>query len=239
MNYDRKELLDALAARFVLGTMQGGARRRFERLMRDSRWARAFAARWSERLNVMAAPLSPLAPSDELWRRIERRMRQAGGTHRVSLWSWLGIGGSFALGAVIAALALRLAPTPFIDIERIAQHEQRLPQSYAGILSNADGKAVMLVSSTRHGRRAAIKVLAPISVPPGSVLRLYALPAGAPPFPLGNVPASGKGEVLLADTSEQLLSKVGELGVAIVPADAAASFVPERFVLRGPCAKFW
>ena len=79
----------------------------------------------------------------------------------------------------------------------------------------------------------------PFEVPAGSVARLYALPAGAAAFALGDVPNAGKAELRLADRSEQLLSKVAELAVAIVPADAPASFVPDAFLLRGPCAKFW
>ena len=33
MNYDRPALLDGLASAYVLGTLQGPARRRFERLL--------------------------------------------------------------------------------------------------------------------------------------------------------------------------------------------------------------
>ncbi len=242
MDYERKELLDGLAARFVLGTMQGGARRRFESLMRGSARVRGSTAQWSERLDVMASSLPPMQPSDRLWQRIDGRTRgeaERNARRPARWWQWLGSGAGFALGALVAVTLLRIAPSPLIDIERVAQQDERLPQSYAGILSDAVGKPAMLVSSTRHGTRAAIKVLAPIAVPPGSVLRLYALPAGGEPFALGDVPASGKGEIKLADSAEKLLSKVGELGVAVVPAGADASHRPERFLLRGPCAKFW
>jgi anti-sigma-K factor RskA len=35
MRYTHPKLLEHLASSFVLGTLQGGARRRFERLLRD------------------------------------------------------------------------------------------------------------------------------------------------------------------------------------------------------------
>jgi len=61
------------------------------------------------------------------------------------------------------------------------------------------------------------------------------------PFvPLGIVPAQGKGRIELAATSEQLLSQVEELAVAVTTRSAAASgSLPAGFILRGPCAKFW
>jgi anti-sigma-K factor RskA len=98
----------------------------------------------------------------------------------------------------------------------------------------------MLVSSLRHGRIADVKVLRPIAVPEGQVLRLWALAPGAAPVSLGTVPVQGQGRVELAATSEQLLSKVTELAVSAAPRDVALEAAPPAgFLLRGPCAKFW
>ncbi|MCC7100255.1 MAG: RNA polymerase subunit sigma-70, partial [Rubrivivax sp.] len=73
------ELLDRLAADYALGTMRGGARRRFERAMgQDARLAQA-AMRWQQRLLPLDAGL-PSAPAGvALWARIEREAFRGAG----------------------------------------------------------------------------------------------------------------------------------------------------------------
>ena len=50
MRYTDPQLLDALASAYVLGTLTGGARKRFERLQRDRTDVRAVVAQWEQRL---------------------------------------------------------------------------------------------------------------------------------------------------------------------------------------------
>ena len=58
MNLHRHpELLDRLAAEYALGTMHGGARRRFQALMRQHVVVTQAVARWDERLTPMTAQL--------------------------------------------------------------------------------------------------------------------------------------------------------------------------------------
>ncbi|MCR9261065.1 MAG: hypothetical protein NXH95_15175 [Pseudomonadaceae bacterium] len=53
MNYERPELLDRLAAEYVLGTLHGAARRRFDRLFLESAAAREAVDSWQIRLAAM------------------------------------------------------------------------------------------------------------------------------------------------------------------------------------------
>ena len=52
MNYDRPELRDRLAAEYVLGTLRGRARRRYQRLLRDDLVTRVDVTRWEQRLQA-------------------------------------------------------------------------------------------------------------------------------------------------------------------------------------------
>ena len=263
MRYDRPELIDRLAAEYALGTLHGGARRRFEKLLVTNRALRDAVSEWQDRLAPLSDGLEPVAPSPALLEKIERsigiapaatgatKARAAATSLRPasppasaepSLWQRLFGAPQFAMmaaGLVIGIGAATLAPMVLHGLGHGGEEATtQLPQSYAGILSDAEGRATMLVSSLRHGKIADIKVLRPINVPPGKKLMLWALPPAAEgaPFLIGEVPATGKASVRLAGTSEQLLSKVTMLAVSIEPGAGAP---PSGFILQGPCAKFW
>jgi anti-sigma-K factor RskA len=105
------DLLDRIAAAYALGTLRGGARRRFEALARQSPTVRTAAMLWQERL-VSLIELQPVeAPGPSVWKRIEnlvaaeRRPAPAPAARR---WQWLAIGAAFATLAAVA-VGIRLA----------------------------------------------------------------------------------------------------------------------------------
>ena len=74
MNYNKPELLNSLAAEYVLGTLTGLARKRFQRLMLVSNKAREATNIWEQNLNNLASAISPQTPSDATWHEIMRRI---------------------------------------------------------------------------------------------------------------------------------------------------------------------
>ncbi|MBC7435322.1 MAG: anti-sigma factor [Bdellovibrionales bacterium] len=64
-------LLEQLAASYALGTLRGGARRRFETLARQSATVRANALIWQERVSSLTELQPAEAPSPNVWKRIE------------------------------------------------------------------------------------------------------------------------------------------------------------------------
>jgi len=64
-------LLDQLAASHALGTLRGGARRRFESLARQSATVRTAAMIWQERFASMTELQHGDVPSPNVWKRIE------------------------------------------------------------------------------------------------------------------------------------------------------------------------
>lgn len=71
---DKPELLERLAAAHALGTLRGAARRRFETLARREPRIRATALIWQGRLSGLVELPPAVAPSPEVWRRIERQV---------------------------------------------------------------------------------------------------------------------------------------------------------------------
>ena len=64
-------LIEQLAASYALGTLRGGARRRFEALARDNASVRAAALIWQSRMSSVAELQAQSAPSPAVWTRIE------------------------------------------------------------------------------------------------------------------------------------------------------------------------
>ena len=233
MNYLRPERLERLAREYALGTLAGPARRRFERLLREAPAAARAVGAWQERLSGLAGAVPAMQPSESVWKGLERRLFPSSPAPR--LWG-LFTGGAFA-GVLLCVALLRLNPgligmEPEIDA---------LPQSYVGLLSDADGAPTVLASSRRHGRLMTVKLLQPVAIPAGSVAQLWALPKdGSAAFPVGVVPGTGSATVALADTSEKLFFNVSRLAVSIEAAPARAGDKPSgRFVVSGPCVKLW
>src|SRR5258706_2081397 len=244
MNYLLPERLDRLAREYALGTLAGPARRRFERLLRQTPAAMRAVGAWQGRLAGLARTVLAMQPGESVWRTLEHRLfiPSARAAPRGSLqWLW-GVLSVRALGGVLAgvflcAVLLRLQPG-LIGME---PQSDALPQSYVGLLIDAEGKPAVLASSKRHGRLMTVKLLQPVAIPMGSVAQLWALPRdGSAAFPVGVVPGSGTGTVALADTSEKLFFDVSRLAVSIEAAPAKAGDKPSGdFVLSGHCVKLW
>lgn len=242
MKYSDPQLVEHLASAYVLGTLAGGARRRFERLRADRPDVQLAAARWEARLGQLAQSVPAVHPSPRVWKAIEARTRPAAASAPRAKGSWLwpagwGFGGAAA--GVLATVALLFsAPTLFLTADQVAMRAgEKLPQSYVGLLTDAQGNGKLLVSSLRHGRTMTVKVIGPITPPAAGRLVLWAVPATGAAFVLGAVPATGSAVSLLPDTSEKLLSKVTRLVVTLETTDAPAT--PGTVVFSGNCAKLW
>jgi len=245
MRYAQPELVDRLAAAYVLGTLSERARRRFERLHRERIDIQLAVGGWEARLNRLGASVPPVQPPHRVWQAIDQGTRKpapssAPADARRTRW-WLPAGagalGLLAGGALAAALLFALPSLLFTPDQVAMRAGQKLPQSYVGVLSDAQGNGKLLVSSLRHGRTVTMKVIGPIARPAAGRLVLWAVPAQGAPFVIGDAPASGTATAQLPDTSEKLLSKVSKLTVTVETEARPAA--PSVTLFTGNCAKLW
>src|SRR5437762_8035372 len=111
MNYLLPERLDRLAREYALGTLAGPARRRFERVLRQTPAAMRAVGAWQERLGGLAGAVPAMQPSASVWQGLERRLF-AQSRPRQSLWGVLSVrslGGVLA-GVLLCAVLLRFQP---------------------------------------------------------------------------------------------------------------------------------
>jgi anti-sigma-K factor RskA len=250
MNLLQPDRLRALSREHALGTLHGGARRRFERLLHESGAARQELARWQEHFAALAAAVPPLQPREQVWAGLQQRLGFAAATPAAAApagWRrWLDSrtwGGALAgaLAAVVMSTVLLQANPGWIGQEPI---RDGLPASYVGLLSNAAQRPALLLSSRRQGRVLTAKLLLPLPAQAGRVATLWAFPKdGKPPFKVGTITAtSGSVTLPLPQPAEQLFFTVDRLGVSFEPTgpDGTEPTAPSgELVLAGPCVKLW
>src|SRR5215217_7020781 len=74
MNYNHPELQQRLASEYVLGTLHGLARKRFQRLLTNDVNLREAVSFWERELMPMASALSVQAPAPAVWNKIAARV---------------------------------------------------------------------------------------------------------------------------------------------------------------------
>lgn len=122
MRYESPKLRSMLAAEYVLGTLQGPARRRFLRMMGTDRWLRGEVRYWEQRFSELSL-FEPVPPRPIVWAEIERRIHadkeakdakvaalfkahdQATQTNAIRFWrAWALLATAASLGLAVLAL---------------------------------------------------------------------------------------------------------------------------------------
>ena len=226
MDYSRPEVADRLAAEYVLGTLRGSARRRFETLLLSHPLLRRSVAGWEARLAPYAQPVLPVTPPDSVWHRIESQLfdaapRQRAGPaatpRRLRWWEALGLWQGVAMASLAAAIGLGMlasrspvvGPPIVIVLGNNPETAQTLNASFVASVG-ADGRSL---------------VLRPINAVPlatGRALELWAVPAQGAPRSLGLVRPDGATTVLRAE----VLRNTSAFAVSLEPAGGSPSGAP-------------
>jgi anti-sigma-K factor RskA len=210
------EALERIAAEHALGTLRGGARRRFAELSRGDPAIGAVARRWELAFATLAADVRPVEPPARVWRAIEARLRPAGKATQVSPWSALGLV-SAGLASVLLAALIWLAPAPTEPL-------------FVAVLTAPDAVPRMVVSMPRSGVLRT-RMVKPWKVAPGQALELWALPKEGAPRSLGLVPnADGDTEIRLAEADRRMLDAKA-FAVSLEPAGGSPTGQPTGPVL--------
>ena len=231
MDYSRPELADRLAAAYVLGTLRGPARRRFEALLPAHATLRGAVRAWQDRLMPLAAGLEPVTPSPQVWKRIEARIAPANNSTRAPVaaapagrwWVQLAFWRSFSALASLAAVSLAVllanpSPTPAPVLVVLS----------ATAPGEAGAQAASFVASiSGDGRAMVTKPLVNVSLQADRALELWAVPATGAPRSLGLISASGA-TVLKRDT---VLKNAAALAVSLEPPGGSPTGAPTGPIL--------
>jgi anti-sigma-K factor RskA len=185
MDYAKPSLADALAQQYALGTLRGGARRRYEALLPGHPLLRDALAQWQQRLMPLTAAIAPQAPPADMWRRIEQRLWPTPASvperwwQRLSLWRGVSALASVAaLGLVLLLVLPGPAQPPVVVVLQ-------------GTGGAAQGVNSFVASVSADGRALVTRPLLPVSVEANRVLELWSVPPEGAPRSLGLIAADG------------------------------------------------
>ena len=217
MDYSRPLLADRLAAEYVLGTMRGAARRRFTALLPAHSALRAAVGEWQTRLQPLAAGVAPVAPSDAVWLRIERRLFSAtGSTAPTRWWQRLGLWQGATGFATVAAVGLALV---------LSQPQPVAPPIVIVLSANPDARGLeparFVASVTPDGRALVLKPLN-AAAPVGRAYELWSVPGSGAPRSLGLVSHQQATTVVRA----RLLEGTAAFAVSLEPSGGSPTGAP-------------
>ena len=229
MTTQEREEADILAGEYVLGTLAGVERSRFEARIAAEPELRALVDAWTNRLAPLADALPTVEPSPEVWRRIEAKLTPyvpdptplPSLLSRLGFWRWSALGG--ALATIVLALFIAFGPKPLGDADHIV------------VLNDAQGKPAVIVVADVRTNTVAVKQLA-AAPPAGRVYQLWLLAdANQPPKPIGIMTAAAAIPHAMPAGLKDALPRASGIAVSLEPPGGSPTGLPTGPVLyHGP-----
>lgn len=241
MNIHRHpELLERMAASYALGTLRGGARRRFEAMAREIAPVRAAALIWQSRLSSINELQPSAQPDARVWTRIENlveadrelaqihaRRTPAAASRTAeqpstfaswlrSLTVWRSISAASAFAALAAVgIGLNLQHELSREIAVLQNTLQDTPQiEYVAVLVDEQSAASMLVTFDPKHQKLTLQRVGGFREGGDKSLQLWALPPGSGPKSLGVL---GGEQLIRLTADEPDVSNVPTLAVSLEP----------------------
>jgi anti-sigma-K factor RskA len=222
MNYNNPKLLDELAAQYALGTLRGGARRRFRRICQRDRSALAAVRRWEDHLVDLAATIAPEQPSAAVWQKIQQRLghgsvRSRGGVGRWGRVQW----------AVAASVVLLIGAITWWTLV--------VPPAAQLVATITDQQQTQLWRIEAPQQREELHVVASAALPKDAqhAYELWALPKrpGAAPVSLGLMPQAGERALQLNAAQRLALAGAEKVAISLEPVGGSPTGAPTGPVL--------
>ncbi len=232
------ELIDRLAANYALGTLRGGARRRFEALAREHATVRAAALVWQTRWSGLTELQPVTEPAPAVWTRIDNlvqadksgRAMQAARTaampteapsgwwRNLLVWRGAALAGAVAtLAAVVVGVQVNggVRSVSGAQIAALQQQLQATPQiQYVAVLADAKADASMLVTFDPKSNQLVLQRVGGFQEGTDKSLQLWALPPAGGPRSLGVL---GSDKLLKLVAQEGDVKEVPTLAISLEP----------------------
>jgi anti-sigma-K factor RskA len=222
MKSANRELVDRLAAEYVLGTLRHRARRRFERWLLSPQVG-ALVKAWEDRLAGLEPQLTPVAPPATVWRGIENKL-ELRKLNRQPTMRWLGIAASLLVFVALGVFFTRPAGPPPITQQSFLQADAQTIYWRVEVLG--DSQELSLHVHVVH------------DLPPGKSHELWALPeGGGAPVSLGLLPHTGDHHRVLNASQRAALANSKQVAVSLEPEGGSPTGAPTEVLLAAPLAK--
>lgn len=213
MDYGRPALADRLAAEYVLGTLRGPARRRFEALLPAHPVLQQALKDWEVELLPLVEAVPPVMPPHGVWKRVENELFPQ--PSRLARWwrhagIWRGAAAMAMTAALVLAVALLVPPQPQVPLLVVLEADPSAPTARFVASVSADGRALVL------------RPLDDMRLDAARSLELWALPDRGSPRSLGLVSSQQATRVVRA----RLLDGTAGFAVSVEPAGGSPTGAP-------------
>ena len=165
-------LQQKLAAEYVLGTLRGGARRRFETWIRQDAALLHIVREWQGNLMPMAEFSKAKQPASSVWTTLEKRLKLSI-NDRWAFWRKLFEDLSFWRGLGIVSTTAALV---MVTVLLSKQVEQTLPvNNYVATLSDDKSQPIAVISSDIKHKQLVVRFVTAQAIAPDKSLELWAV----------------------------------------------------------------
>ncbi len=169
MKMDTPGRLDALCGEYMLGTLRGAARRRFERALREEPRVALQLGHWQSLFIPRYSPMMAIEPSPKIWQRLDREIGldawRTPWYRRAGFWRGWSAAATIALVLAIAVQTFKPAPQAPAMVA-IAEMAGKPNGSRVAAHLSPDGRTLEL-----HASR-------PVLAGPAQSYELWLIPAG-------------------------------------------------------------
>jgi anti-sigma-K factor RskA len=217
MKLDESRALDALCGEYLLGTLQGAARRRFERALREEPRVALRLEHWRT-MAPRYTPMIEVQPSADSWKRLERELGL--GRYRTPWYRKLRVWQGIAAG-VTAMLVLAIA----LQFVRPIGPDAAPAVTIAQLEGKADAARVT-AAVTAQRNVLELKAARPVLAGPVQSYELWLIPAeGGAPLSLA-VLGSLDARIPVAPQHANRLVKGAKLAISVEPAGGSPTGSP-------------
>lgn len=219
------ERIEALAAEYVLGSLRGPARQRFERWMMQSVRVRQEVWFWEEKLGTLGSRIREETPPASVWSGIEQRLwpqsQRPAANDATGRWLWPGWSLVATAAALVLAVVLLQQPVPRDD-ERLS-----------GAIVQAElTDPLWLVSESALDSQLKLRPVAATAAEQGKDYELWIVPEDGQPVSLGVIPVGDTYQVTLDDETRELLSSSRTLAISLEPVGGSPTGAPTGPILH-------
>jgi anti-sigma-K factor RskA len=199
---DHPEIVDLLAAEYVLGTLRGPARLRFEKWRARTPLVDERCRFWEDNLMQLAKGLRPIRPPAHVWQGIRARLNLSRGSPQRRTGRTWAIAASVLLVAGLSALLYWRSTEPG-------------KLSEVATIATPTGAQLWEVDVYRSSGRLILHTGQLPAHPADRDFELWALPAGGKPVSLGVMPHSGTAQRTLTAVQQQALANSAQVAITV------------------------
>lgn len=232
-SYRNPQLRDKLAAEYVIGTLRGRARARFQALQRYDPELRRIVAEWEARLTPLSVAAREIAPPARVWHTVAQRIAAARGRGaRTGLAFWRGLAVASTAFVLILAAFIGVAPRP------------EPPMAMIAVMNDDKGQPALVVSwppmKAMREPYVRIKVVQEHPVmAPGTTWEMWMLPGGkGAPVSMGLIGIDADQTMKVKPALASRMEGAWGLAMSVEPKGGSPTGAPTGPVIfKGQCVK--